>query len=111
MVLEQDTILHIGPQLPAVGWVGFLDVDHEKLHIILEARIQTFKGTHLGPKWRSGVTPKNQDYRPFATKLPKLNGAFTVHRLELEIWGHVIDMHGVDTTKISLTRSLFIKKR
>jgi hypothetical protein len=111
MVLEEDTILHVGPQLPAVGWVGFLDVDHEKLHIILVACIQTFKGTHLGPKWWSGVTPKNQNNRPFTLELPKPDREFAVHRLELEIRRHISDMHRVDPTKIPLKPPLLVEKR
>jgi hypothetical protein len=111
MVLEEDTIPNIGPQLPAIGWVGFLDVDHEKFHIIPVARIETFKGTHLVPKWRSRVTPKNQDHRPFAAELPKLDRTFAIHRLELEIRRHVPHMHRVDPTKVPLKPPLLVEKR
>ena len=91
--------------------MGFLDVDHEKLHVIPVARIETFKGTHLVPEWRSGVAPENQDHRPFATELPKPDRAFAVHRLELEIRRHVSDMHRVDPTKIPLKPPLLVEKR
>ena len=111
VVAEGDTLTFVAIEFPAVIGMGFLDVNHEKFCVVLITAIEALEGANLGPEGRSGVTPKNQDHRSFATELPKLDRTFAIHRLELEIRCHVPLMHRVDPTKIPLKPPFLIEKR
>ena len=55
-------VANVAGRLPQVGRVRLTDVDDEKLRLILVLFIETVERGNLPAKWRSSVTPEDEDY-------------------------------------------------
>ena len=60
MITNEDTVLDIFIDLPAVRRMDLLDVDGEEIDLLAVGAVDAVEGPSLGPKWGSRVAPKNQ---------------------------------------------------
>ena len=63
VLTEQHALGHVGVSLPAVRWVGFLNVDHKELDLVLELPVEFFHVFNLSTEWGSSIAAKNQGHR------------------------------------------------
>ena len=85
MLANQHTLLDVLVDLPTVGRMDFLDVDREEVDAISIGAVDAIEGPSLGPKWRSGIAPKDERDRATHETLRESNRLALVQTLTGQI--------------------------
>ena len=84
---EQHPFLLIARNLPAIGGVGFPDIDKQELDILLVLLRDRVEGPNLGPEGRSRKAPEDKGDRLLAAEGGESNGVIRFHFAKVEVGG------------------------
>lgn len=73
MLGNEDTLLDVLVDLPAIRRMNLFDVDREEINAVLIRSVDPVQGPSLGPKRGSGIAPEDQGDRSIHEALRETN--------------------------------------
>ena len=91
---EEHFLAQVDGQLPAIGWVSFLDIDDEEIDLIAVLAVELIESGNLPPEGRSSIATEDEHDRFAGETLGKPDAVVAIIGFEMEVRGWGADLEG-----------------